>query len=236
MTLNDPTGGYPSGTAPASTLPSPDGIHQGPAAVDQALTADPAPSPPGVDMLPPSRPAGPTPPRVDDDGTLDFSDEEPLVPVRFRIGKEDTRLGAASDDDVFYAAPKMPTGIAFDFDQVTAGLSADLNDREAARQELTAALGLFEKLLLDGQYERFHARLYDVRRPIDPKQLWRIMAGLMGRYGMRPTGPPPGSSDGSGSPAGGTSSTAGPPSPGSTSESSPSTASSTSPTPPSSGP
>jgi hypothetical protein len=204
-----------SAAIPASQLPAP------PAA---ATVPDPA-----GNGGPPEQPTPfqPEQVRVTDDGVLDFAPETEPTPVRFRIGERDP-------EDYFTAAPGLPVGVAFDFVRLSAAIGPNPADRDQRLQEMQAAMDLFEKVLYPEDFPRFKRRMYDVRRPIDPPMLYRVIQGLMGRYGMRPTPPSAASSGTPPSPAAGTSSTGAPPSPASTSNASPSTGSATSPTPTSS--
>lgn len=124
-----------------------------------------------------------------DDDILDLSPPEPRKPVRFRVGP--------ADDDLFTAAPALPTMVAFDFARLSSDSQGD------GLGNIEAILGLFERILVPESRQRFQARLADTERPIDPGDLTRIIKGLLGKYGMRPTEPsgpssngPPGSLDG----------------------------------------
>ena len=133
------------------------------------------------------------------------------------------------DDDVFEAAPALPTGFAVEI----ANVAERLRDLQASNGEpgagvaarLEGFFAVFDRLLKPGSRERFRQRLHDVEHPVDPEQISRIIQGLLARYGLRPTTPSPGSSPPPSNPAAGTSSTDAPPAPASISAGSPSTGS-----------
>jgi hypothetical protein len=132
--------------------------------------------------------------------------------------------------EVFEAAPALPTGLAVE----VVALAEQLRDTPTASdgqpaagigQRLENFLGVFDRILKPESAARFRGRLVDVERPVDPAQLVAVLQGLMGRWGLRPTPPSPGSSPPPPGPGDGTSSPAVLPGPASVSAASPSTSS-----------
>jgi hypothetical protein len=160
----------------------------------QADPVDPAAVDPAA--LDPAALADAAPPAVDADGVLDFTVQR--RPVRFRV-----------DADVFEAIPALPAMMAFELSEV----AVRLRDAPTTAARRAALLEVFGKILAPASLERFVERLGSGSEPIDAAQLIRIVQGLLGHYGLRPTQPSPGSSPAPPAPASGTPSTDGSPSP-----------------------
>jgi hypothetical protein len=175
--------------------------------------AEPAgtPTPPDVQAGAPLRPEAALPPlftspppatTTDAAGgeVLDFSEPDRPAALSVRIGP--------ADDDVFAVAPALPAKLAFEFQRAARTVTAA--GEQADPSEL---LAMFQRIVLPSDAERFDARMGDLARPISLQQLVRIIQGLFERYGLRPTAPPPASSDGRPNPDGGMPWTAASPSP-----------------------
>jgi hypothetical protein len=143
--------------------------------------------------------------------------EDERKPKPVRVGPE--------PDDVFVAAASVPVYVAIEGMKILTGDPADADDGAELQAERTIAF--LSTVLYPEEVDRFHARLRDLKRPIDHRLLFRMLNRLMEAWGLRPTEPSEPSSDGSPSPDAGTSSTAAPPSPAPPSGGSPLTASST---------
>jgi hypothetical protein len=139
---------------------------------------------------------------------------EQLRPKPFRVGPR--------DEDVFVAAASVPvlTG-ARAIRLLHPGTSEDEGDA------VERTVQFLEQVLYPEYRERFHARLEDLKHPIDHRILFAVLRRLLEAWGLRPTQPSPGSSDGPSPPDDGTTSTGEPPSPAATSEPSASTGSAT---------
>jgi hypothetical protein len=151
------------------------------------VQADPLDQGPGPDSAPPA---------VDADGVMDFTVTR--RPVRFRI-----------DHDVFEAIPALPAMAAFELSEI----GERLRDAPTPAARRAALLEVFGAILAPSSLERFVARLGSPSEPIDAAQLIRVIQGLLGHYGLRPTPPSPGSSPAPPAPASGMPSTDGSPSP-----------------------
>jgi hypothetical protein len=142
-------------------------------------------------------------------GTVDIQDFS-LPPQRNRF---------VIDGEEFEAAPQLPAKKAMECIHI-----AERWEQADPAQAAELFRELFQRVLLPDSYERFVGRLDDLERPISLQQLPKIMEWLFERYGMRPTEPSSGSSDGSGNPDDGMNSPGGSPSPVAISTGSPSTA------------
>jgi hypothetical protein len=160
---------------------------------------------PGAQLPDAPIPAGPAPPAPlvagPGEEVLDFAVTR--TRVLFRL---DTDTG-----ELFEAAPALPTGLAVEVVALAEQLreaSAQADSNGAGRrvgERLGAFLAVFDRILKPESAARFRARLVDVDHPVDPAQLTQVLQGLMGRWGLRPTQPSPGSSPPPPSPADGTS-------------------------------
>lgn len=112
------------------------------------------------------------------------------IKVRFRI-----------DDDVFNGVPGIPAFNLMEFGVLFDGLS----EREIMKQPDTFAR-MIDLVLTDESAALFKSRMADKVNPISLPQIQDVLPYLMERYGLRPTPPSAGSSDGSENPADGTSS------------------------------
>jgi hypothetical protein len=98
------------------------------------------------------------------DGVMDFSEDTDAIP--FRVAP-----------DEFHAAAMIPAGMALDM----ARWLDDFNTGDPA--VVMAKLGEFlEEVLLDGEAERFVARLRSKEHPIGVRQLVRIIRWLLRQY------------------------------------------------------
>jgi hypothetical protein len=142
-------------------------------------------------------------------------------PAARDFSRKRKRLNFTIDSEEFDAAPALPGDIYAEFVTIysSTGETETYQDQHDA---LKRALAL---ALIDESYERFQARLRDKTNPIEDDQVGDIVLWLLEEYGMRPTQPSPGSSDGPASPATGTPSTANTQPAESISETSPPTAS-----------
>jgi hypothetical protein len=156
--------------------------------------------------MPPMMAAAPPPDlpepieRYDQDGVRDFSAERKKVVFRM-------------EGDVFHGVPDLPGDamleLAEQFSQIEQMKVGDPRMRELVHKQM-------QMVLVDGDYEKFIARLSDRRDPISLSQTLQVIPWIVEQYGLRPTQPSSPSAPGSPSEAGGTNSTVEPYSPGST--------------------
>lgn len=136
--------------------------------------------------------------------------------------KKRERISFEIDGDEFEAAEAIP---ADELARAITTLNSTNPETASATAQMDAFKSFMETCLFPESYERFAYRLGNKANPIDIDQVNAISEWLVEQYGLRPTRPPAGLSDGQPSPGPGTLSTVEPRVVVSTSEPSLSTAS-----------
>jgi hypothetical protein len=107
------------------------------------------------------------------------------------------------DDDVFRCHPRLAAQTLIDFTLEVEKFGENISSKDG----IDTMIGTLKMVLIPESYRIFHARMQDLRNPIELDQVNEIIQWIMGKYGLRPTTPPEPSSNGQSSPGSGTSST-----------------------------
>jgi len=119
----------------------------------------------------------------------------------FTVPREEIQVKI--DDDVFDAYPALPGLVVLEFSERASAIDTEATG-DAAKKELLRSL---ELVLQPESFALFSRRLADYAKPIDLRQVNKIIPWLMEQYGLRPTEPSSSSSSGEPNPDDGTSST-----------------------------
>lgn len=112
-----------------------------------------------------------------------------------RFGGRNKPIPFMIDDDMFYAAAKIPADMMVELVDKSLELKEG-QETGGGTKMFSLALDMFEMVLLDDSFALIKSRMGDKKNPVDLKDVIDVMQWLIGEaYGLRPTKQPSFSGD-----------------------------------------